>query len=77
MLSGCARAREVPDKLSGQFVYVDAPKIVELLTPKTENSRTADRRDVDAFAVEYIAVHDLPPIARGPAAAKAALVGRR
>jgi hypothetical protein len=25
MLSGSARAREVPDKLSGQFVYADAP----------------------------------------------------
>jgi hypothetical protein len=57
MLSGSARAREVPDKLSGQFVYVDAPKIVELLTPKTENSRTADRRDVDALAVEDFSIH--------------------
>ena len=57
MLSGSARAREVPDKLSGQFVYVDAPKIVELLTPKTENSRTEDRRDVDALAVEDFSIH--------------------
>jgi hypothetical protein len=46
-----------PDKLSGQFVYVDAPKIIELLTPKTENSRTADRRDVDALAVEDFSIH--------------------
>ena len=75
MLSGSARAREVPDKLSGQFVYADAPKIVELPTPKIENSRTADRRDMDAFAVEYIAVHDRPPIE--VPTAKAALVGRR
>jgi hypothetical protein len=35
----------------------DAPKIVKLLTPKTENNRTADRRDVDALAVEDFSIH--------------------
>jgi hypothetical protein len=51
----------VANKLSGQFVYVDAPKIVELPTTKTENRGIADRRDVDAAAVEYFPVHDWPP----------------
>jgi hypothetical protein len=61
MLFGSAGVREVANKLSGQFVYVDAPKIVELPTTKTENRGIADRRDVDALAVEDVSVHDWPP----------------
>jgi hypothetical protein len=61
VLFGSAGVREVANKLAGQFVYVDAPKIVELLTTKTENRGIADRRDVDALAVEDVSVHDWPP----------------
>jgi hypothetical protein len=47
----------MPNELSGQFVYVGASKIVELFTPKAENTASADDRDVDALAVEDISVH--------------------
>src|ERR1035437_8952610 len=57
MFFGSVRGREVPNELSGQFVYVDAPKIVDLLTFKTENAGSADRRDMDALAVEDFSVH--------------------
>jgi hypothetical protein len=47
----------VPNELPGQFVYVDAPKIVELFTLKVENAGSAYNRDMDALAVEDISVH--------------------
>jgi hypothetical protein len=49
--------REVPNEFSGQFVYVAALKIVDLFTPKAENTGSADERDLDALAVEDISVH--------------------
>jgi hypothetical protein len=50
----------MPNELSGQPVYVDAPKIVEFFTPKAENTGSADDRDLDALAVEDISVHGNP-----------------
>jgi hypothetical protein len=47
-------------------------KIVKLLTFEAEDRFAPDHADMDAFAVEYIAVHDRPRGAHG----KAALVGR-
>src|SRR5260221_14315992 len=37
-------------------------KIVKLLTFEAEDRVTRNHADMDAFAVEYIAVHDRPPI---------------
>jgi hypothetical protein len=37
-------------------------KIVKLLTFEAEDRVARDHADMDAFAVEYIAVHDRPPI---------------
>jgi hypothetical protein len=59
-LFGRVCVREVPDELSGQFVNVGAPKIVKLLTLKTENTGPPDRRDVDALAAENVSVHGNP-----------------
>jgi hypothetical protein len=55
---GCALVRKMPNKLSGQSVNVAASKIVELFTPKAENTRPADGRHMDALATEDISVHD-------------------
>ena len=45
------------NKLSGQLVNVDAPKIVKLLTARAENAGSSDDRDMNALAVEDIPVH--------------------
>jgi hypothetical protein len=55
--TGRCHDREMPNQLSGQFVYAGAPKFVELFTPKAENIRSVDGRDVDALAVEDFSVH--------------------
>jgi hypothetical protein len=56
--TGSALVREMPHELSGQSVNVRASKIVELSTPKAENTGSADDRDLDALAVEDISVHE-------------------
>jgi hypothetical protein len=48
----------MPDELSGQSVYIVAPKVVDLFTPKAENTGSADT--LDALAVEDISVHGNP-----------------
>jgi len=50
----------MPNELSGQPVYVGAPKIVEFFPRKAENTGSADDRDLDALAVEDISVHENP-----------------
>jgi hypothetical protein len=47
----------MPNEFAGQFVYLGAPKIVELCTPNAENTASADDRNVHALAVEDISVH--------------------
>src|SRR5712671_2359111 len=49
-----------------QLVNVRTLKIVELLTFKAEDLVAHDHADMDAFAVEYIAVHDRRPLERPP-----------
>jgi len=49
-----------------QLVNVRTFKIVELLTFKAEDLVAHDHADMDAFAVEYIAVHDRRPLERPP-----------
>jgi hypothetical protein len=48
---GSRHVSKMSNEFSGQFVYVDASKIVELFTPKAENTRAAEDCDVDALAV--------------------------
>jgi hypothetical protein len=62
--------REVTDQFTREFVDVGTFEVIELLAPKVENWRTNHHADVDATTVEYISVHDLPPIARGPRGAR-------
>src|SRR5712672_1327921 len=45
-----------------QLVNVRTLKIVKLLTFEAEDRVARDHADTDALAVEYIAVHDRPPI---------------
>src|SRR6266849_4305650 len=66
---------QVSNQLSGKLVNVHASEVIDLPSLEIENGRPKDDRYVDATAVEYFSVHDLPPI-EGPAA-KAALVGQR
>jgi hypothetical protein len=67
---------EVTDQFAREFVDVDTFEVIDPQASKVQNGRAQHPADVDAAAVEYFPVHDLPPIARGHAA-KAALVGRR
>jgi hypothetical protein len=50
------------NQLSGKLVNVDAFEVVELVSRDIEDSRATDDRDVDATAVEYLSIHDWPPI---------------
>src|ERR1700753_423356 len=50
------------DKVAVQLVNVRTLKIVKLLTFKAEDLVVHDYGYMDAFAVEYIAVHDRPPV---------------
>ena len=43
-------------------VISPSPKIVKLLTFKAEDRVVQDHADMNAFAVDYIAVHDRPPL---------------
>src|ERR1700716_1660109 len=47
-----------------QLVNVRTLKIVKLLTFEAEDRVVHDHADMDAFAVEYIAVHDRPRLER-------------
>jgi hypothetical protein len=74
MFRGAARIRQTTDQITVQLINVDAPEFVKLLALKAEHLATCDHSDMDAFAIEYVAIHDRPPYgARG----KAALVGQR
>jgi hypothetical protein len=53
---------QMSNQLSRKFVNVDVFEVVELLSRGIEDSRANDHRDVDAMAVEYLSVHDWPPI---------------
>jgi len=62
MLFGSVRAREMANELSGKLVNVAAFEVVELLSLGIEDSRTNDDRYEGATTIEYIAIHDRPPI---------------
>src|SRR5258707_5068588 len=61
-----ARIRQMTNQVAIQLVNVRTLKIVKLLTFTAEDRVIHDHADMDAFAVEYIAVHDRPPIERPP-----------
>jgi hypothetical protein len=52
----------MPNQVAIQFVNARTFKIVKLLTFKAEDLVAHNYADVDALAVEYINVHDRPPI---------------
>src|SRR6202040_3107178 len=56
---------QVSNQLSGKLVNVHASEVIDLLSLEIEDGRAMDDRYVDATAVEYFSVHDLPPI-EGP-----------
>src|SRR3984893_10673854 len=57
---------QVSNQLSGKLVNVHAPEVIDLLSLEIEDGRPEDDRYVDATAVEYFSIHDLPPWAHGP-----------
>jgi hypothetical protein len=62
MFFATARIRQMTDEIAVQLVNIDAPEIVNLLALKVEHLATRDHGDMDAFAIQYIAVHDRPPV---------------
>src|ERR1700737_2148991 len=62
---------QMSNQLAGKPVNVHASEVIELLSLEIEDGRAKDDRYVDAPAVEYFSVHDLPPIG-GPAASACA-----
>jgi hypothetical protein len=62
MFVGAAPIRQMTDEVAIQFVNVDTPQIVKLLALKAKHLVTIDHGDMDAVAIQYIAIHDRPPI---------------
>jgi hypothetical protein len=62
------------DQVTVQLINVDAPEIVKLLALKAKYLVTSDHGDMDAFAIQYVAIHDRPPMRA--LTGKAALVVR-
>jgi hypothetical protein len=75
MLLDAARIRQMTDEVPVQLVKFDTAQNVKLLAPKAKHLVTRDYRDMDAFTIQYVAIHDRPPKREPPA--KAALIGRR
>jgi hypothetical protein len=65
---------QMPDEFAGQAINIAILQFVQFFASEIEDVRTDDHRDVGAFAVENIAVHDRPPI---EAPEQAALLGRQ
>jgi hypothetical protein len=63
------------DEVAVQLINVDTPEIVKLLALKAKHFATGDHGDLDAFAIQYVAIHDRPPMRRNTT--KVALVVRR
>jgi hypothetical protein len=66
MFIGAARIRQMSDEVAIQLVDVDAPEIVKLLALEIKHLVTSDHGDKDAFAIQYIAIHDRPPMRAPP-----------
>jgi hypothetical protein len=66
MFLGAARIRQMTDEVAVQPVNVDTPQIVKLLALKVEHLVTIDHGDMDAVAIQNVAIHDRPPIQEYP-----------
>jgi hypothetical protein len=62
MFLGAGRVRQMTDEVAVQLVNVSTPEIVKLLARKAKHLVTYDYGDMDAFAVQYVAIHDRPPM---------------
>jgi hypothetical protein len=62
MFFGTARIWQMTDEVAVQLVNVDTPKIVKFLALKAKHLVTCDHGDMDAFAIQYVAIHDPPPM---------------
>src|SRR5476649_2766119 len=62
MLLGAFCIRQMANQVTVQLINVHAPEIVKLLAIMTENCGTDDHGNMDAFAIEYVAVHDGSPV---------------
>jgi hypothetical protein len=62
MLLGAFCIRQMANQVTVQLINVDAPEIVKLLALIAENCRTRDHGNMDAVAIEYVAVHDRSPV---------------
>src|SRR6202051_3844794 len=56
------RIQQMTNQVAIQLVNARTLKIVKLLTFKAEDRVVQDHADMNAFAVDYIAVHDRPPL---------------
>jgi hypothetical protein len=58
MLLGTSYIRQMANQVTIQLINVDTPEIEKLFSLTVENCGTDDHSNMDALAVEYIAVHD-------------------
>lgn len=56
------RVIQMPDEFAGKAIDIATFQFVQFFAREIKNVRADDHRNVDAFAVENIAVHDRPPI---------------
>jgi hypothetical protein len=65
------------DQVTVQLINVDTPKIVKFLALKAKYLVTCNNSDMDAFAIQYVAIHDRPPCgARGKGCARWSAIAR-
>jgi hypothetical protein len=50
------------DEVAVQLVNIGTPEIVKLLALEAKYLVTCDNGDMDALAIQYVAIHDPPPI---------------
>jgi hypothetical protein len=62
MFRAAASIRQMTDEVAVQLVNVDTPEIVKLSALKVKHLVTYDHGDMDAFAVQYVAIHGRPPV---------------
>jgi len=75
MFVGATRIRQMTDEVAIQFVNVDTTYIVKLLALKAKHLVTIDHGNMGAAAIQYIAIHDRPPMHEYPGRRLRPLVG--
>jgi hypothetical protein len=61
MLLDATRIRQMTDEVAVQLVNFGTAQNVKLLAPKAKHLVTRDHRDMDAFTIQYVAIHDRSP----------------